>query len=254
MSTVGIYSFPKSGNTWMRQIIAARFNLDRKGPPVHEAIPDLHQTGLGTGHYANGMRFYKHHAGELLHKLKGEKLNTTHVIHIRRNPLDVFLSNLNFISANITGSAPLAFDSVDAIQGTELFDMYFHSFVVMGRLLPMSITKDYFTHNRYWLDRQADDNDLIVKCVRYEDLMDDIFVSLDFLNDWLALGPGELQELVDVADRRTAQNGRFFWKRQQKNFLNYLSGEQIELFWTYRGEQTEALGYEKSYFFEDQPV
>jgi len=247
----GIYSFPKSGNTWIRQIIAARISRGEDAGTALRAIPDLHQSAMETARDIDGFRFYKHHSGRVLEKWRGQILGTTHVIHIRRNPLDVFLSTLNFISDNVEGSAPLAFGSVDEICGTALFDMYFHAFVVTGRVLAMPVSKDYFAHNRYWLEQQARRAGPKTVCIRYEDLMDDTLGTLDFLNTWLGLGPGDLQTMIDVADRRTDSNGKFFWKRRQKNFLSYLSRQQIELFWTYRGAQTQALGYDRSYFLTD---
>ncbi|WP_157046513.1 hypothetical protein [Roseovarius sp. 217] len=130
MGMVGIYSFPKSGNTWLRVIIA---NIIGGRPSV---VPGLHKTELAGAVEFNGQRFFKHHGGSNLKSWKGQPLNTAHVIHIRRHPLDVFMSYLNYLSDNVTGTAPLRFSSVEEIHGTDLFDMYFKTFTVSGHLSP----------------------------------------------------------------------------------------------------------------------
>jgi len=83
--------------------------------------------------------------------------------------------------------------------------------------------------------------------IRYEDLLRDTEKTLGFLHGWLDLEPGQLTDLIEKASGRTIKDGKFFWKQQEKNYLNYLSDEQIALFLKYRGDDTAKIGYGQDY-------
>jgi len=236
MSLVGIYSFPKSGNTWVRAILAAIMNES------NQKIPDLHKDELSAAGTFNGFQFFKHHAGRNLKRWGGQTLKTEQVIHIRRHPLDVFVSYLNFISDNVTGSAPVRFKSVDAIHGTDLFDMYFHSFVIYGHVSVgfLNVTKTYFDHNNYWLTQ----TEVPAIHLRYEDLLADAPAALTPVRDLLGIDDSVLLAALETASATTRKNGKFFWKQQSNTYLEYLSPAQIDLFKTYRGEDSRAIGYD----------
>lgn len=241
MPVLGIYSFPKSGNTWVRSIIGALF------PRGKAEVPDLHQSPLSDSGTYNGFRFYKHHSGRLVTEWKGETLDTTHIIHIRRNPLDVFLSYMNFQSRNVSDSALIPYDSVDEIKGTLLFDMYFHTFITTGHVTEFQqVTRSYFANNQYWINYAKKHPN--VACIKYEDLFHNAEETLGFLKEWLSLEPGQLRDMLETASGVTTKDGKFYWKQQEKNFLNYLTKEQIELFLEYRGKDTARIGYDRDYF------
>ena len=60
--------------------------------------------------------FYKSHHQRVLTRHKGDQFATDRIVSIHRNPLDVFVSYLNFVSGNVSpqaGSAlPFRFASV----------------------------------------------------------------------------------------------------------------------------------------------
>ena len=239
MALVGVYSYPKSGNTWVRGIIAAAMNASAK------VIPDLHEARLSEAREFRGYRFFKHHGGRDVQKWQGQDVPSTHIIHIRRNPLDVFASYLNFISANVTNTAAIPFDSVEAIAGTDLFDLYFSTFVVAGHIAPrFSVeTGDYFSHNRYWMDFTGKP----IARIRYEDLLNDPIATLGFLKDWLKLSDADLETMLARAGKGTAKDGKFYWKQEEKNYFHFLREDQIATFVKYRGEECRALGYDPEY-------
>lgn len=235
MSLVGIYSFPKSGNTWIRVIVANVMNRNAND------IPDLHQQELSRAIEFNGLRFFKHHGGANLQFWKGEALHTRHVIHVRRHPLDVFLSYLNFVSDNVTGTAPLRFSSVDDIHGTELFDLYFNAFTVMGHLSVefAGTTKNYFDHNKYWTTQ----TEVPATLLRYEDMVDSPITTLRPVQEMLGIDQHALEVALSKTASDTKPDGKFFWKQQKKNYLNYLSQQQIDQFIRVRGNDCRSLGY-----------
>lgn len=236
MGLVGIYSFPKSGNTWMRVILGYLMEANAS------YIPDLHSQPLSDAADYKGFRFFKHHGGYNFTRWNDEYIETTHVIHIRRNPLDVFVSYLNFISDNVTGTAPIKFSSVDDIVGTEIFDLYFKTFVTTGHLAAefCDITKSYFNHNKFWMTQE----EVPVTLLKYEDLLKDTTKALAPICDLLQIEPEELKVAVQRAAVDTKKDGKFFWQQQEKNYSKYLTQEQIEFFVKYRGEESRQFGYD----------
>ncbi|MFD2172940.1 sulfotransferase domain-containing protein [Rhodobacter lacus] len=235
MGLVGIYSFPKSGNTWIRVIIGRIMNQD------FEQVPDLHISPLSNAQEFNGLRFFKHHGGRNYKSWNGQKLDTTNVIHIRRNPLDVFVSYLNFLSDNVTGKAPIKFSSVDDIRGTDLFDLYFSTFITTGHVSAgfADVTGSYFQNNTFWMNQ----TEVPAILLKYEDLVSDPIATLEPVKQLLGIDDALIASAVEEAAAVTKPDGKFFWKQQEKNYLNYLSQEQIDLFVKYRGAESEAMGY-----------
>lgn len=92
--TIEISSYPKSGNTMMRAIVAsylsfAGFKGDLLPPDIHRSKnleKNMSQFKIGKNYYS----FYKSH------KTFNNKINPDLVIYIYRHPLDVLLSTLNF--------------------------------------------------------------------------------------------------------------------------------------------------------------
>lgn len=239
MAVVGVYSYPKSGNTWLRGILASAMGTSAK------AIPDLHEQRLDEAHEFRGFRFFKHHGGLDVKTWQGQDINSTHIIHIRRNPLDVFASYLNFISANVTNTAAIPFESVESIIGTDLFDLYFSSFVITGHIAPrFSVqTGDYFSHNHYWMNY----NEKPIVRLRYEDMLNDPLKALSFLKMWMGLSDEDLISMLERAGQATQKDGKFYWRQQEKNYFNFLREDQIATFVKYRGEECRALGYDPEY-------
>ena len=239
MSLIGIYSYPKSGNTWIRGIVASLMNASGT------VVPDLHERPLSDAQEYSGFRFFKHHGPRNIKYWRGQEVNATRIIHIRRNPLDVFASYLNFISANVTNTASIPFASVEAIMGTDLLDLYFKSFIVTGHIDPeFSIdTGDYFSHNKYWIEY----SETPIARIRYEVLLHNPLEALSFLRDWLGISDDEILRILDLAGQATKKDGKFYWRQEEKNYLNFLQPEQIELFLKYRGEDCRKLGYDPEY-------
>lgn len=243
MRTVGLISFPKSGNTWVRHLVGEALGLGAEG------IVDLHQRGIGTAPEAAGMRLYKLHAGRHPNYLPEYDFRTDHVIHVRRHPLDVFCSYLNYVSDNVRGRAPLPFASVEAIRGTDLMDVYLDAFILHGQIDDLHfarMTHGYYDHNRFWL-AEAETKGRVT-CLRYEDLHGDLGGALDTLAAALDLDRGALAAAAERTEALTATDGRFFWRRRAGTFRSVLTADQIDRFLTWRGAEVAALGYGEDAF------
>ena len=240
---VGIYSFPKAGTTWLTQVIGKCFGLEFPDG-VHRYITDMHQKKIlqtSISGFETTYRFYKSHRPRLVTIHRGHEIQTNVVLHIRRNPLDTFVSYMNYISGNVKDNAPIAFTSVDKIDA-DLLDAYFKSFTMLGSVNDFAATSgSYFDHNLHWLQKsQSPDSDIF--CIKYEDLLRgpqclEVFadrVGIPF--DTVAAGYSETQNRKN--------DGRFYWKMKKNYFRDYLSEDQIAFFTRYRAKELELLGYE----------
>jgi hypothetical protein len=241
---LGIYSFPKSGNTWVRNVLAEHFNI-KKGD-YGKYLPDIHQGEvIGTHSIANhsdAINIYKSHTNyEIKAKPAGENINLV----VIRNPLDVFLSYLNFISDNVTGDSVIKFKDVKDAEETGVLDVYFSCFLVFGHLQPgfYNKTNSYFQHCNYWLKRSEEDNNTFI--LRYEDMLLGNFSSL---YEALSLA-GIEQSSIEKTIKGFAANkdGKFYWKMSSYNFSEYLSKDQISLFTKVHNETLSKLGYLTDY-------
>ncbi|WP_255453735.1 sulfotransferase domain-containing protein [Paracoccus sp. S-4012] len=245
---VGLYSFPKCGNTWLRAIVAAMVGIPQQRDDLQNYLTDIYQ-GVPYEHSWDfqGRRwyFYKAHHNRVLDRHEGRPLATDKVIYIYRHPLDAFLSYLNFASAKVAPQAgdrfPIAVTSVDELSAEEM-EVFFGIFLEHGTLLPH--VEDYgsiFEHARHFIDLAAGGE--AVHVLRYEDLSRDFETEARRIAGFLGLDDIDPDRVFEAAEARTRKNGRFFWKRKVENYRNYLTDAQIARFEARYAPELRRLGY-----------
>ncbi len=245
---VGLYSFPKSGNTWLRAIIAAITGVPTGPGVMQKYVTDSHYGPVIVTPWTFRDRdwyFYKSHAKNPLTEHEGQRFHTDKLVHIHRHPLDVFVSYLNFVSANVSPNAgkslPVQFDRVEDLDAAGM-ETLFAIFLEHGTLFPQNRTfGSVFESTASFKALRAQGRDVLV--VRYEDLTDDFATKVHGLCDFLGFGDVDVDAVFKVADRRTRQNGKFFWKRRKENFRAYLTDDQIARFHDRHGPAMAAMGY-----------
>lgn len=247
---VGLYSFPKSGNTWLRAIIAAMTGIPTGPGSLHKFVTDTHYDKVmqnpwrfeGTDWY-----FYKSHHKDLLGVHMGEEVKTDKVIYIYRHPLDVFLSYLNFVSTNVSPNSgrglPFQFESVEDLT-VEQMDQLFMIWLDHVTLFPKNRTfgSVFESIDSFRVLASQRPGDVLI--IRYEDLMDKFDETIKAIASHLGFRNVDIETTYAVADKRTKQNGKFFWKRQKENYRNYLTDEQIGRFLARHADKMRDLGYE----------
>lgn len=245
---VGLYSFPKSGNTWLRAIIAGMTGMPMGPGILQKYVTDTHYGKVldnpWTFHDVDWY-FYKSHHKNVLTEDDGEAFQTDKIIYIYRHPLDVFMSYLNFVSRNVSPRAgqslPIQFDKVEDLTPEELEEL-FQIYLEHGTLFPRNKAfGSIFEHVENFRTRSMEKGDTLI--LRYEDLYDKFDESIEAIRTFLDLGEVDAAAIYAAADRRTKQNGKFFWKRQKENFRNYLTDDQISRFLTRYKDEVEAMGY-----------
>lgn len=249
---VGLYSFPKSGNTWLRAIIAAIFRVPVADGMMAEYVIDIHlgqKIGKRPWRFADrSWCFYKSH-NKLPDIEQDDRLITPdRIIYIYRHPLDVFTSYLNFLSGNVTALSQkvfgLTFNSVDELTSEQL-DHLFNRFTVHGTFDPREAAPFgnlFESIDNYIAMREAGH---AVHILRYEDLMEDFDAAVTkiygFLN--VPMQEGDLDRVRSVSEELTRGDGKFFWKRKIGTHQEYLTTAQIDIFWERYRDRMAALGY-----------
>jgi hypothetical protein len=245
---VGLYSYPKSGNTWARSIIAAACAMPDDPGTLQRYVTDTHKGRVMTDPWAFQGRnwyFYKSHHQKVLTRHKGDQFRTDRLVSIHRHPLDVFVSYLNFVSGNVAPKAgaalPFRFASVDALTPDQI-EILFAIFLEHGTLVPQNrLFGSVFGHWAKFSARADASGDVLL--MRYEDLEADFAHQVARLCGFVGLRDIDLGETFQRADQRTAANGKFFWKRASGGHRDYLSDEQIGRFHDRHGATMRAMGY-----------
>ncbi|MEM7507755.1 MAG: sulfotransferase domain-containing protein [Pseudomonadota bacterium] len=248
---VGLYSFPKSGNTWLRAIVAAAAKVPAGRGMLHKYVTDMHYSRVienpwefnGTDWY-----FYKSHHMDLVSEHKGQTFRTDKIVYIYRNPLDVFLSYVNFVSKNVAGNAGKRLDfEINRVEDLTPAQMerLFSRWVAHATLFPQNKTfGSYFQNVQNFMDMR--DRGGAVHVIRYEDLKDNFQDTVTGMLDFIGLEGADVQAVFEDADKRTAKDGKFFWKRASKNYETYLSPDQIARFAMVYEKELAVLGYDFS--------
>jgi hypothetical protein len=249
---LGLYSFPKSGNTWLRAIIAAIFGVPVQQGMMAEYVIDTHmgqRIGQRPWRFADqAWCFYKSH-NKTPPVTEGDRvIRPNKIIYIYRHPLDVFTSYLNYLSGNVTAMSEkvfgFTFDRVEDLT-PEQWDLLFQRFATHGTFDPRPenpFGSLFESIDNYMALRDAGDPVLIL---RYEDLQQDFDTQIRRIYAFLdiPLAEEDLPRVRDVSESLTAGDGKFFWKRKIGTHRDYLTDAQIDQFWELHAARMAMLGY-----------
>lgn len=243
-------SYPKTGSTWLREIltnIVAPDNGDRNAviASFQKAWPENASTHPIQTIWGEPLTMIKTHLYPGHKRMETVPYATAGIITIRRHPLDILLSALNYAHLKEMQSVFLNETSkpVEQIIEAGEFSHYIDSFKANdGFLWFAGPSGALSTYMQRWRSFGAD-NRYFEIC--YEDLFanpeEGIGDLLEFLE--ISVTDAKIAEIYKVADKRTQENDRFFWKRRAYNFQELLTPELIDEFHEKCAFQLEALGY-----------
>lgn len=245
---VGLYSFPKSGNTWLRAIMAGIMGIPTGPHELQKYLTDIYQGEPYTASWpfqGRNWYFYKSHHRHVLDSHDGRPLNTDKVLYIHRQPLDAFVSYLNFASARVSPDSgarlPVRIESVEALTPDEM-EKLFRVFLEHGTVAPQNTAfGSIFEHARHFIGLAQKGEPVLI--LRYEDLMTDFAREIGRIAGFLDLQGIDAGSVHDDADGRTQQDGRFFWKRQVGSHRDFLTPEQIARFEERHAADLRLMGY-----------
>ena len=248
---VGLYSFPKSGNTWLRAIIAGLFDLPMGPQMLGRYVPDTAMQAIGRHPVRVGDQawcFYKSHHKHPLTEHDGVPVRTDRFLFIHRHPLDVFVSYLNYMSGNVQniGARILGFDFARVEDLTPAqWDLAFAMFLEWGTFSlgpptdhPFGGVFDGFANfSRMQRGGQA------VHLLRYEDLITDFDATVIGIGGFLGLAMVDPARVRAISEALTTADGRFFWKRRAGTYRQYLSEDRIAAFEARWASELRMMGY-----------
>ena len=169
-SDIFVVAYPKSGTTWMEQIVHLMLNNGIQGDKVlSEAVPWVEGINRYDGfeklleQQSNPRRFHSHLP---YHLMPGVKLSRAKYIYVARNPKD------NAISFYFHSCSKLGYDGT----WDQFFNLYVQGKVGYG---------SFFDHVLdWWKASQNSDNILFLK---YEDLKRDLRQAVQTVADFLEL-------------------------------------------------------------------
>ena len=252
-----VISFPKSGNTYFRHLMAALF---WEGDVA--AIPDIYRRGLPAmvpSAPVNGVSLtaYKSHdTRDVAATIMPDRAAQT--VYLVRHPLDVCLSQLNYLflpaDAGTNGpksAAPLppthdldiTGTSVDAVRAAGELERVAEAFFVFGTLQPVFRRAGGWRKNvGGWLDYRAAGGDVTV--IRYEDLVTDPAAALVQAFPFIAGQDDRIAAAVALAAQQTRTDGKFFWKAKAGTHRDYFDAAFVDRFMAdFAPDLCRTLGY-----------
>lgn len=231
-----IVSYPKSGNTWVRFLIANYLypNQEVNFYTIHKLIPELE-------------------------KLKKRKRKDVHN--------KIFKSH-SFYNRNFKNIIYIVRD------GRDVYTSYYH--YLKNRLSKELSFKDFLINEKYrqgnwgdhvvsWLDHYSDSQNFLV--IRYEDLLSDCgnelnkilkFMNIDEINlqrikKSVELSSFETMKKIELSQGRPDKNldkaTRFVRNGKTQDWVNLFGEKEKEIFKQREGEILIRLGYEKTLFW-----
>lgn len=226
---VGVISFPRSGNTWVRHILANLFFGGDFGkvPGLHKnRLADAEVAETKTGRYI----FYKTHEAN-------PQTPVSKVLFIYRHPLDAFLSYLNYMSIR-NWPFGLKARSVDEFHKRGELDIFFNVFLAFCTLDGRR-SRAWDTHITRYLNQPRAE----VIPIKYEALTQNPMQALEGFRNAFGLSRTELEIAITAASAKTALDGKFYWKQTVGLHKDYLKDEQIEQFSSCYSEAMRLAGY-----------
>lgn len=247
-----IVSFPKSGNTYAKAIVA-RLLFGQS----YSVVPDAHKHRIENGSEflkENGerLRVFKSHFGNNAHGRTDQNIQIASVLWIRRHPLDVFLSFRNYLLLRASDLPdPSLFarhrfcenyvEARKALTDEEDITNMFFCFLVYGTLMPeFRAVGNWFSHAKYWLDYSQSHP---CHALKYEDLVEDPIKTMSGFAGDLGFGEKELEDAVIAARVDTKLDGKFFWKQRAFNYREAIPAELIDKWYRLYGEDMALFGY-----------
>jgi len=208
---IWVASYPKSGNTWVRFLLANLLcGQIKTSENIEHIIPDIHKPLVNKKIYQfNDVIFLKTHWK--YEKVESLKINTIGAIYIIRNPLDIIVSHLNYfrISDNVIEKNSFIEQFVNSCGAPQWINFQ------MGT---------WIENIESWAYRK---NKFPCLIIRYEDLKTNPYVVVLNICNFLNLHKTET-EVNQAIEQSSFQNLCVMEKQELKNSTNgfFLSEHQ----------------------------
>ena len=256
-----VASYPKSGNTWMRAILTYLFFRERlktESSWVKDLgyIPDMYKFKKKDDIY-NAPEFkwkeryislVKTHNYNLPYQ-ENKDIEIVGFVYVYRHPLDVLLSaiNFNFIINNSNFFYNGKPKSVDELKVTGELNLYVDDFIKNNLQINIwqKMSNNWINHVTHWLNISKTLENTIV--IKYEDLLNNTFEEVTKFKTVFDIEDTEIIEAINYSQQKTNDGKSFFWKKQSRNYENYIEQEKIILFKNKYSDILKNFGYGDSF-------
>lgn len=214
MNRIAIVSTPRSGNTWLRQLIARLYGLDQYAVHLPE---DLNWAQLPENCV---VQLHWHRSEKFVDLLKGNQFK---VITISRHPLDVLISILHFSQYEPQTANWLNGEGGDEllIHGKLPTSIEFVNYIMGSRAKALlSISEEWWKFADHKL--------------RYEDLVRETRSELVSLTQKIPTKGVVFEQIIDelsIENLRVTSSNNHFWKGQPNIWKLLLTQNIVEKFY-----------------------
>jgi Sulfotransferase domain len=248
-----VSSYPRSGNTWFRKLLAGLYDISYKGisdidmskeKSLIEAIPCQVNNEKVFLIKTHGLPFPD---WQFPMNVRMRTL-TYGFIYLYRHPLDVLLSSLNYLYFKQKQS--LFFNnqikSVEELKNSGELSLYLQAYTKNFSIGKYAFRElcggTWLNHVNTWQSVHKSHKYLSVM-IKYEDMVENTFLALQPIAKMLGKDDGCLEKAIQVASQDTKKDGLFYWKQQSGNYQEYFDKKELDLFFEKYRENFKKLGY-----------
>jgi len=234
---VFLASYPRSGNTWMR-VILAELLYGESGRSIKDLeyyIPDIHLNHPRRDVIDSEFNIVKSHRPFIYR----ENMAIYKTIYLIRDPRDVVLSHYRYLKA---------------LRYPNDFNQFLLDWIT-GRIWPTS----WYGHVRSWFGPGIENIKIDICVVRYEDLLSEPVVQINKIADFIGV-EWTIEMINHALDKASVDNMRtreksglreyentegmkFIGEAVSGQWKNRLSSEQVNLIEEYANREMEEFGY-----------
>ena len=164
-----VASYPKSGCTWMRFIIAhLLFDVDESKSLIRAMVPNMHDWEGPLDYSWQGAHPVKTH---LAYQNLPSRMHSRRAIYIMRNPLDMIDSAINYMCQN----------------NAAMRDKFIDEFSRNGTIEPWGNTLGYSSWEENVMSWTKEDLGFPVLALKYEDMLEDTHSNIKKVADFLLI-------------------------------------------------------------------
>lgn len=245
MRVLWLYSYPKTGSTWVRRVIqeilAPELSPFEAISSVQHILPtDPVRFDIWNAETA----IFKTHNPPGYPAAGRDALENSGYISVYRHPLDVLLSSLNY--SFIKGEGRIFKDgilkNVDQIIEDDEIGHYISQFIRHQGCRPyVKYCGGYGDYYRNWKPVAAQGPHLML---RYEDIVADKVKAVASIARFLGRENADCTKIFERIEEKTAIDGRFHWRKKAYNFEGYVPRRFVSKFERSCADLLDYFGYE----------
>ncbi|MBT8518755.1 sulfotransferase domain-containing protein [Polynucleobacter paneuropaeus] len=165
-------------------------------------------------------------------------------LYLKRHPLDVFLSMLNWIFNERLNNLFIGGDckSVKAIIADKELEFYFGAYLVFNTLVPEFVDAGRWDFNVLeWENLQKSKKNITI--LRYEDLVENPAETLAPFFSKYGVSNEELISALAEVERDSEDGGKFFWNKTSGTYKKMLPPDLIEIYYSKYKDTLAKIGY-----------